>query len=253
MFRVDQVEDIPIEGIVIPDGRREVNRDAVEQIAQSIKEIGLLTPVTVKPAPTSDDEDRLELVAGHHRIEAARLLGWHTIECIIRECDEIDARLWEIAENLHRSELTVLERSEQINEWRQLVKERCRTVRHLQPAAAGVRETAKELGVSKDMVSRSKAIAGLSDEAKAAAKEHGLENATTKLAGAAKQETPEAQVHYLKNAKPQSPADRPLNDFEAREKQVATLMSAWNRASPEARQEFMARIDTPVFDKSGSW
>lgn len=32
--------------------------------------------------------------------------------------------------------------------------------------------------------------------------------------------------------------------------QVAALMSAWNKASAEARTEFMARIDTPVFDRS---
>jgi hypothetical protein len=37
-------------------------------------------------------------------------------------------------------------------------------------------------------------------------------------------------------------------DEEACENQVAALMSAWNKASAEARQEFLDRIDTPIMD-----
>jgi hypothetical protein len=44
-------------------------------------------------------------------------------------------------------------------------------------------------------------------------------------------------------------ADAPLNDDAAREKQVAALVSAWNRATAEAREEFLARIEQPVFDR----
>ena len=45
-------------------------------------------------------------------------------------------------------------------------------------------------------------------------------------------------------------ADAPLNDEAAQERQVAALMSAWNKASSEARQEFLERIETPVFDRA---
>jgi hypothetical protein len=45
-------------------------------------------------------------------------------------------------------------------------------------------------------------------------------------------------------------ADAPLNDEAAQERQVAALMSAWNKASAEARQEFLDRIDTPVMDRA---
>jgi hypothetical protein len=41
----------------------------------------------------------------------------------------------------------------------------------------------------------------------------------------------------------------PIDDYDAKEKQIAALMSAWNKASAEAREEFLARIDTPVFDR----
>jgi hypothetical protein len=37
--------------------------------------------------------------------------------------------------------------------------------------------------------------------------------------------------------------------MESTEKQVASLMAAWNKAGPEARQEFLGRIDKPVMDE----
>lgn len=44
--------------------------------------------------------------------------------------------------------------------------------------------------------------------------------------------------------------DEPLNEFEATQKQVAALMAAWNKAGTEAREQFLARIDRPVFDRT---
>ena len=44
------------------------------------------------------------LVAGRHRLEGARRLGWGTIACSVVEMDERQARMWEIAENLHRAD-----------------------------------------------------------------------------------------------------------------------------------------------------
>jgi len=48
------------------------------------------------------------------------------------------------------------------------------------------------------------------------------------------------------------PAADPLNDPEAHEKQLAALMSAWNRAAAVVREEFMLRIDRPVFDRGAA-
>ena len=45
-------------------------------------------------------------------------------------------------------------------------------------------------------------------------------------------------------------APDPLNENEVSEKQVAALMAAWNKASAEAREIFLSRIDTPVFDRT---
>src|SRR3954449_6897660 len=47
-----------------------------------------------------------------------RQLGWETVPCIVlEEGQEREARLWEIAENLHRAELPAVERAEHIDEW----------------------------------------------------------------------------------------------------------------------------------------
>lgn len=46
----------------------------------------------------------------------------------------------------------------------------------------------------------------------------------------------------IKENKPTPLADDPLNDFEAKEKQVAALMTAWNKAGKEAREEFAERV-----------
>ena len=52
------------------------------------------------------------------RSAAVRANGDHMIRAYVMKASEIDARLWEISENLHRAELSALERAEQIDEWR---------------------------------------------------------------------------------------------------------------------------------------
>lgn len=51
-------------------------------------------------------------ISGLHCLEACKLLGLEDIDCVIKECDELDKELVEIDENLIRAELTVLERAE---------------------------------------------------------------------------------------------------------------------------------------------
>jgi hypothetical protein len=86
--------------------------------------------------------------------------------------------LWEITENLHRAELTVLERSEQIEEWRVLTNQRVVQVAHPsggeQPTQAGVSETARNLGIGRREIQRSSRIASIAPEARQAAREAGL-------------------------------------------------------------------------------
>ena len=95
---------ININEIKINPNRREASPSDVRKLADSITEIGLMNPITV-------DADH-NLIAGLHRLEAAKLLGWSEIECNVCELDELHAELAEIDENYIRANLTPLETSQ---------------------------------------------------------------------------------------------------------------------------------------------
>lgn len=92
---------IPIGEIKVNPGRREAAPADVRELADSIAEIGLLNPVTVSQSRT--------LIVGLHRLEAAKLLGWTEIECVVSGLEGLRAELAEIDENFVRSDLTPLE------------------------------------------------------------------------------------------------------------------------------------------------
>ena len=97
---------IPIFQIKINDGRREADQEAVHKLADSITKIGLLNPITI-------DQD-YNLIAGLHRLEAAKLLGWTEIESNVSSLEGLMAELAEIDENLIRCELNFVDESEQL-------------------------------------------------------------------------------------------------------------------------------------------
>lgn len=212
---------------------RAVNKASVSTLAASMDRIGLRSPITVRPVPrvvNGASGFGYEIVAGRHRFEAARKLGWEEIEASIIE-DPATARLWEIAENLHRSDLTPVERAEHIEEWRKLTGENIGRVAHNspgRPATTAASETARQLGVSRREVGRAAAIASLPDDVKQQAREERWP--ATRLLEAARP----PRVPIL--------APDARNDLEAVEAQVSRLMSAWNAAGPEAREQFLERI-----------
>src|SRR5690349_7292916 len=95
---------IAIDDITIGD-RRAVNAAAVKRLADSIDQIGLRHPITVR-----EKGEKYLLVAGRHRLEAFRKLGREFVPASIVKRTNDEARLWEISENLHRADLTKLER-----------------------------------------------------------------------------------------------------------------------------------------------
>lgn len=99
-----------IENIDIPDRLRAIDVEKVNQIAESMKAVGLLNPITVH----YPDESTCILIAGAHRLEGAKLLGWESIEVSELQCDTLTAQLAEIDENLCRSELTPTQEAEHL-------------------------------------------------------------------------------------------------------------------------------------------
>jgi len=102
------LRELPIDGIV-PNRyqpREHFDDETIESLAASIRELGVLQPVLVRPV---DDEDRYELVAGERRWRAARAAGLTDIPALVRDGDELASLEQALVENLHREDLTALE------------------------------------------------------------------------------------------------------------------------------------------------
>jgi ParB-like chromosome segregation protein Spo0J len=145
--------------VKVPEQRaRGLDPMAVTRLAESMAQIGLQTPITVR-----DDGEWPVLVAGLHRLKAAEHLGWEKIDAIYLEGDERDARLWEISENLHRVDLSAVERAEHIDEWRRLgvAGDKPQAVGKPGRPSRGHEATAAALGVSHETVRRAEVVASL--------------------------------------------------------------------------------------------
>jgi ParB family chromosome partitioning protein len=109
-------QEIKISDIQIGDNRRRVNMEKVAQLADSIKEVGLLSPVLIS-------QDKV-LVAGNHRLEAFKLLGRESIPFSYAEVNDLlRLRRAEIHENLIRNNGTQLEQSEWLAEDKKLYEQ----------------------------------------------------------------------------------------------------------------------------------
>ncbi|WP_107678066.1 MT-A70 family methyltransferase [Agrobacterium sp. LAD9] len=97
-----------IEKIIVGTRLRNLDEAKVLSFMDSIKAVGLKTPITVY----GDEADAsVRLSAGGHRLEACTRLGMSTILCFHEQGDDTDRELWEIDENLIRSDLSVAERA----------------------------------------------------------------------------------------------------------------------------------------------
>lgn len=140
--------------MAIPDKWRSINNEALERLADSMNQIGLQTPISVRL-----NDKGLRLVAGRHRLEAAKKLGWRHIDAIVMRDDPLERQIWHQAENLDRANLTALEHAEALAKRAKLVAEKAEQETHReghQPHDKGVSKAAKAMGVSRDNVRRSK-------------------------------------------------------------------------------------------------
>ncbi len=95
---------VSISEIKINSGRREADPDGVQELVDSISKVGLLNPITIDQEHT--------LIAGLHRLEAAKLLGWTEIECNVSSLEGLLAELAEVDENVVRKGLSAVEYSD---------------------------------------------------------------------------------------------------------------------------------------------
>jgi ParB family chromosome partitioning protein len=95
-------KELAVDAIIVRKDRRPIEWSFVAELKQSIRLNGLLEPIVV----TQDKR----LVAGNHRLEAVKALGWKQIMCHIVTLDDLHADLAELDENLLRCELSTADR-----------------------------------------------------------------------------------------------------------------------------------------------
>lgn len=107
--RESLVELLPIARIKPhPDQpRRFFDNDALDELAASIKQRGVIQPVIVRPAPGKDGH--YQLVAGERRWRAAQRARLHDIPALIRALDERETLTLALIENIQREDLTPIE------------------------------------------------------------------------------------------------------------------------------------------------
>lgn len=250
-----KVEIINTRFVKIGPRYRELREEQVTSLMQSITKIGLKTPITVRQPANQDD---VYLVAGAHRLEAYNRLNIDEIEAFVVETDDENAaRMWEIAENLHRAELTALERSEHVSEWVRLAEKQAEEKSaHIAPKSkseanpkgsgrfeSGINAAARELNIERTEAQRAVKVASLTDEAKEVAKEAGLDNNRSALLEAAKLD-PDQQADKLREIARVKEFRKRFHDGppDRWEIQLKALHKAWDAADSDARSRFLENI-----------
>lgn len=107
-MRNDKIYQIPIDSIDDPKSpiRSRASDTALHQLADSIRDVGLIQPILVKPK-----NGRYEVVAGHRRLVACKLLGRLTVPCILRDVDDISADAIKLHENLCREGVNIVDQA----------------------------------------------------------------------------------------------------------------------------------------------
>lgn len=239
---VREIEQVLVANVIVGKRRRHVSDDAVVALAGSMREIGLQNPILVRyvdEAVLPDGEvlaNAPVLIAGETRLRAAKSLGWEKIDAIEAKVDDIEAAMIEIAENLHRADLTALERAEQVAEWVRLAEARgiSRQLDEKMPRGrpeSGRARASREIGVSEPQARRAEKIDSLAPEAKEAAIAAGLDKNQSALLDAAKAETPDAQVARIVEIQKRKEARKDLDAATDAvvKKDAAADLAAWMR------------------------
>lgn len=127
LIPVDHIEESPF------NPRKHFNDATLAELAESIKHAGLQQPIKVRPIGQHDDGYLLyQAVFGHRRLRAARLAGLDEVPALVEEMSDDQVKVAQIAENLHREDVTPLEEAEALD---QLRKEHGYTTAQLQRTA----------------------------------------------------------------------------------------------------------------------
>lgn len=89
--------------------RTEFSHDELQELVVSIREIGVLQPIVVRPIAGATASPHFELIMGERRLRATKQLGLPTIPAVIKNTADEDMLRDALLENLHRANLNALE------------------------------------------------------------------------------------------------------------------------------------------------
>ncbi len=136
--------------------RTEFDREALESLAQSIKEKGVLQPLLVRKK-----NDKYEIIAGERRWRAAQLAGLNEVPVIVKDLNDSETLEIALIENLQRENLSAIEEAEGLN---RLMNEYAYTQEVI----------GKVIGKSRSYIANTLRLLGLPEEIKQQIKENKL-------------------------------------------------------------------------------
>ncbi len=107
--KLSKIRDIPLELIDdFPDHPFKVRDDEdMQQLVESIKERGVITPATVR----QKEDGRYELISGHRRKRASELAGFETLRCEVVDLNRDEATILMVESNFQRSQILPSEKA----------------------------------------------------------------------------------------------------------------------------------------------
>ena len=131
--------------------------ELMEQTVESIRQIGVVSPLIVRPDP----EGGFEILSGHRRLHAAQLAGLETVPVIVKEMDDDAAIIFMVDSNLQRENILPSERAfsykmklEAMNHQGQRVDLTCSQLGNKLDGKKSSEVMADELGTSKNQIFR---------------------------------------------------------------------------------------------------
>lgn len=271
---------IKISDIKVGENRREIDESTVINLVKSIRDTGrgvkgegLINPISINKSK--------RLIAGAHRLEACRRLGWDEIECTIMDIDGLRGELAEIDENLIRHNLNHIDEGEQLLRKKEIYEILYPGTKAGAAQAAGmnraignnvadtasatskksfVTDTAEKMQIDPRTVRRKIQMAkNLTPEVKAIVKEHSIsEKASEKLARIKEPEKQKKAAEKLAAGEPIGEANPPKLSEKESNRMLKGIIAQLKRGPEDATipagafmQEYEAFAEETVRSISG--
>ena len=106
---VGQMIRIPLDCIVKDENqpRKSFKKETITELANSIKEHGLINPITVRPC----GDKKYMIIAGERRFLASKEAGLFEVPCIVKDLTENDTKIVSLVENIQREDLNDIDKA----------------------------------------------------------------------------------------------------------------------------------------------